>query len=303
MYNKDIYFPYYSGNIRLIKCIGHVNIDQFIKAHQTPTSSNVKLFEEIKKAKCEKEKRLLKHKLYSFTPSCYINKWDERKYDNIVNFTGLMQMDFDNINDPKISRDIKHWVFEQEETICSYYSPSGDVKALIRIGVPQSKEQYIRIHNAVNEKYSYTGYFDSATKNAVLPLFLSQDSGILYRDYSSCIAWIREKRIIVDHVALNEMPPMDYSYGSKDSGYNFRKTKRILERKIQSITSDGHTQLRSACLILGSRVGAGYMTKDDAEHIAISLIKSNDYLSKGTNGYIETALWCISQGINKPKYY
>lgn len=303
MDNKKVFFPYYSGNIRLTKPMGYVTLERFINAHENPTFENEMLFEQIKKCNDPKQKRLMKHKLYSFTPSCIIKEREKRCYSSISKYTGIMQLDFDKINDPEIAKDIKQWLFEQDETICSYFSPSGDVKALIRTAVPLTKDHYVRLHNAVTEKYESTGFFDTATKNAVLPLFLSIDKSILYRDYSECIPWIKEKRIQVQHVSLNDLPKNNPNFDNVNQEYNYDKTIRLLKRKIGGITDNGHPQVRSASLILGSRVGAGYLTKQDAIIEISNLIKQNSYLSKGTKGYLDTAEWGINQGINNPKYY
>jgi len=302
MDNKSVFFPYYSGNIKLTKPMGYVSLERFIKVHKQPLTTTVQTMEKIKKCTDPKEKRKLKHKLYSFTPSCIIREREKRMYANIDRYTGLMQLDFDKIDTPQNAENIKRWVFEQNETVCSYYSPSGGVKALIRITIPTTKEQYIRLHNAVTEKYEETGFFDVATKNAVLPLFLSIDENILYRDYSQCIPWKLEKRIEIKHASLNDLPTTP-NFNSKDQEYQYTKTIRILRHKIQGISDNGHPQVRSASLVLGSRVGAGYLDKQNAIIEISNFIKQNSYLSKGTRGYLDTAEWGINQGMNNPKYY
>jgi len=72
---------------------------------------------------------------------------------------------------------------------------------------------------------------------------------------------------------------------------------------INSITDNGHPQVRSASLILGSRVGAGYITQHEANALMENLIKSNGYLQKNIRGYIKTSKWGIDNGMNNPKYY
>lgn len=301
MTNNDIIFPYYSGNIKLTKVMGHVSLNKFIDVHAFPTGKTIELIKSIQNCKDSKEKRILKHNLYAFTPSVFIDRWRKRKYSSIQKYTGLMQIDLDGINDINISEDLKKWVFEQPECVCSYLSPSNNVKALIRINKPKTQDEYIRLHNAVTEKYESTGYFDSATKNAVLPLFLSVDSEILFRDYSQAIPWDIEKIIEIEHVSLNNKPQPNFN--STSQKYYYDKTIRILTNKINSISNNGHPQVRSAALILGSRVAANYINKQDAIIEITNLIKQNKYLSKGIQGYIDTSIWGINQGFNKPKYY
>ena len=307
MTNQQIYFPYYSGNIKLTKCLGHVSIDKFIFSHQQTLPSNIDLFKEIQKAQDNpKLKRELKHKLYSFTPSVMINKWDKRSYQNIKYFTGLMQLDFDGIPTIEDAINLKHWIFQQPEIICCYFSPSKGIKALAHVYKSQTIEQYKRLHNAIAEKYEATTYFDESTKNAVLPLFLSMDTDILWRPIEETKMWSAEKEIKIEHQSLNNTPSKSEAqpnFNSAQDKYYYDKTLRIFTNKINSINESGHPQVRSACLILGSRVGAGYIDLADAVSSAKFIIGCNKYLSKGTQGYIETAEWAINQGINNPKYY
>lgn len=303
MTSNDVIFPYYSGNIKLTKVMGHVTLDRFVKAHSSPRPENLSIFELIRECSDPMEKRKLKHKLFAFTPSVYIGKTGKRKYSSVQKYTGLMQIDLDGIDDEKTAEDLKQWLFEQPECACSFFSPSKNVKGLIKIAIPKTKDQYIRLHNAVTEKYEETGFFDKATKNAVLPLFLSYDPDILYRDYSEAKAWEKEKEIKIDHESLNNEPPPNFNSSVGNQSYFKNKTLRILRDKINLISNDGHPQVRSASLILGSRVGANYLSQQEAIAEITSLIKQNQYLSKGIKGYLETAEWGISQGINKPKYY
>lgn len=302
--NKDIIFPYYSGNIKFTKVIGHINLDRFIFAHKHPKPETIKIMKQVEIAsnlKLFKLKRKLKHKIYSFTPSVYIHKNNKRIYDNVISWTGLMQLDFDKIESVEVAIDLKKYIFSQQETICCFLSPSKTgVKALILIKTPEDKQHYKAIHKAVTNKYETIDYFDTATNNAILPLFLSVDINILFRDISNCIAFSQEDWSITNYKSLNENKPIENKF---DNTYYENKTLRILRNKIESINTDGHTQVRSACLILGSRVAAGYIDKQTAEIEITNLIQQNNYLKKGTKGYISTALWCINEGLKQPKYY
>jgi len=258
--NKDIKFPYYSGNIKLTKSLGCVNLEQFINAHKYPTDDTRAIINLIKNCEDPKHKRKLKHGLFSFTPNVFIKKWNKRSYKNIDYYTGLMQLDFDNINDNKLAIDLKHWIYMQPECVVSYLSPSGGVKALIKIKKAKDEKHYKAIHKSVTEKYQETGYFDEATKNAVLPLFLSIDELILSRDYSEAKTWTKENFEEINYVALNnEQPP---NFNSSDE-YSV-KTIEILNKKINNIVDNGHPQVRNAALVLGSRCAAGYLNLQEA---------------------------------------
>lgn len=301
----EVKFPYYSGNINLVKVLGHITINRFIHAHKYPSKNTLEAISKVKNAKTPEEKRLAKQALYSFTPSCFIEKGEKRQYANIKYYTGLMQIDLDGINNHEIATELKQWLYEQPECICAYFSPSGNVKGLIRIDNPRDKNHYIRLFNSVAEKYEETGFMDSATKNAVLPLFLSADPLILYKKFNEVEPWIKEKEIVVEYKELNNAPPTSKNATNnnwRDENYEL-KTIRILSNKIKNINNNGHPQVRSAALILGSRVAAGYISEINAKSTITELIKINSYLQKGVNGYIKTAEWGILEGMKNPKYY
>jgi len=226
-------------------------------------------------------------------------------YSGYIKFTkcqGHINLDtFIKIENIDIAQDLKHYLFDNiKNVVCVYLSPSGlGVKALMRITAPKSKTEYKAIHKSVSKEFSDISYFDPATKNALLPLFLSWDNEILYRDYSECEEWKEMDFSQPKYESLNENKPETY----KANDYYERITIEIFTNKIRGIISDGHTQLRSACLILGSRCGAGYIHLDEAISIAESEVKHHDYFQKDLSNYLNTANWAINQGYKNPKYY
>ena len=80
---EDIKFPYYSGNINLTKCLGHISLNQFVYSHKHPKIKTRETIRAIRKSHSPEEKRELKQKLYSFTPAVYIKKGDKKRYNNV----------------------------------------------------------------------------------------------------------------------------------------------------------------------------------------------------------------------------
>lgn len=306
--NKNINFNYFSGNIKFTRPIGTVTLEEFILAHKQPKQKTLDIMMKVQEASMNGDlalKRQLKHQLYSFVPAALFKLGLGRKYDNIDSFTGLMQLDFDGIEDIAKAHDLKYYLFTTYQcVVCSYLSPSGKgVKALIRTTVPKNKEQYHALYKTVEAEFEQMGYFDTATKNIVLPLFLSIDKDIIYRDYSEAVAWDQEdwsKPQLKTHTQLKTFPTQRYN-NAED--YHYDKTVKIFTNRINAIDGAGHPQVRTASLILGSRVGAGYVTRAEAEQLAETLISGNNYLSKNADGYIKTAFWCINEGISNPKEY
>jgi len=308
MNNDGIMIPYYSGNIRFTKCIGHCSLEYFIKAHKNPNQRTMKVLGAIKQAESNNDealKRKLKHKLFSFTPSVFIKKGYKRNYESISFYTGLMQLDFDKLRDKLEAIDLRNHIFKNyKHIVTAYRSPSGKgVKCLIRIKKPRDKKHYKALYKALLLEFEQYDSFDKATTNAMLPLFLSHDPDILHREYEDCLEWDEENWDEPEYIELNNEPPPNFNSTHRSSESEYEKTIRIFRSKIDNIVGNGHTQVRSASLIIGSRVGANYISKIDAMHLASDLIGCNNYLSKDVDNYKKTANWGIEEGFNNPKYY
>lgn len=309
--NKNVLIPFFQGNIRFIKCEGTITLERFIKAHRQPSYRTEGIIEEIaiaNKNNDQKLKRELKQLLHTFTPSVLFEVGVERRYSNVASWTGLMQLDFDKIETREEAEDLKQTLFyTYPHIVCCWISPSGHgVKALMRTKVPTDSVEYKAMHLAVEKEMEQYSYFDVATKNAVLPLFLGVDKFILYRDFSECDEWTEKILYTKVHENLSDVKVSKYTTNFQKTlsdKYFERITINIFEKKMNDIVDCGHPQLRAACLILGSRAGAGYIDINYALTIATNAIHTNQYLNKNIRGYVETACWAINQGYAKPKYY
>ena len=68
------------------------------------------------------------------------------------------------------------------------------------------------------------------------------------------------------------------------------------------IIDNGHTQVVSNSTVVGGFVGAGRLDYTEAWSQIESCIRQNNYLSKGTKGYLKTAKQMFDKGINSPLY-
>lgn len=302
---KNIKIPFYSGNIQFSNCLGQISLEQFLNSHQNPKPEILNLFDDIQDAARNNNLKLkneLKTKLFSFTPAVNIQPNTKRRLSSVKGFTGLMQLDFDKIDTKEMAIAIKNDIFTTNPSIiCSYISPSGlGVKALLKTSVPTDLAHYKRLFNAVEREFECYSYFDTAPKNAVLPLYLSYDYNILVRPEQDVIDWTEEFEPEVHHQPI-AIPKQDFT--SRQQQYFYDKTVRIFTDKMNAIGTDGHPQLRSACLILGTRVGVGYISHSEAEIMAANLIRANGYLKKGIHGYIKTSQWGIRKGAETPREY
>jgi len=298
--------PFYNGDIYDSHVVGHLTIKQWIDAQLAPKPHIVELMDKIREATSKKDLKLkqeLKTKLYYITPAVYIEKGAKRRYSSIKYFTGLCQLDFDKLNSIKEARELRDYIFEMYDPIvCAYLSPSKlGVKAIMRIPRCQDVEEYKDYYAAIEDEMKMADKgFDHAPINCVLPLFISVDRSMLWRDDAT--VWDVKKDRTVDYVHLNAAES-DYGRGMADFEKSL-KTVEFFKSKIDEIVSDsGHPRLRSACLVLGSRAGANYIDLQQCYELAEYMISTNQYLNKKRSTYLKTALWCIDQGYGNAQYY
>ncbi len=285
-------FQYYESNIKASKPLGDITLERFITAIKSPSKNIQDVFNAIKQAEQNKDMKLkaeLKTKLYSFTPCAYVN--GRRKYSDIIHFTGLFILDFDHLPNEEYSREFQQYVFnEYDFIIASWLSPSRHgVKCILKIPISQNVDEFKLYYNALEEKFKdYLG-FDKAVKNCILPLFLSYDPLIIYRD--NAVTWTKKLH--------QKQPTLIKQWVVKDKT---RSIYTIIKNKIDPIVDNGHPQLRAAAYLLGGYVGANHIDYLDAENMIISLINSNAYLSQKASVYITTSKQMIKKGINQPVF-
>ena len=318
-------FQWYNGNIKDTKPRGLLSLKSFIFSHQKPKEKISVAFRKIEEAAKNGDKKLkaeLKQTmLYYFTPSVIFNNTGTikessngkyksyRNYKNIESFTGIAQIDVDQL-EPEEAIDLKSSLFANyKQFYCVYLSPSRrGVKGIIRIPIVSSIKEFKEYYKGIEDEMDWIAGFDNSPKNLALPLFISHDEDILYREKAT----IWNKKGTLQEESLNNLSSEKPKLKSiipgdenvyKSNAYYQKITLDIFSNKINAIGESGHPQLRSACLVLGSRCGAGYLSAGEAMTQAEYLIKSNQYLQKGISGYIATAKWAINQGYGKPKYY
>jgi hypothetical protein len=304
--------PYYIGGIKKTSSSGVISLEQFLLSLQEPKDSIVGLFEAIGEASKKGDKKLkseLKERLPFFTVSAQFN--GRRKYDNIVEFNPIAQLDFDGLTETE-AEEFRMYLFEQyPQIICSFLSPSRKgVKALIRIpqidkekGVEAGIKEYKDYYRAIETEFGNYKGFDSAPKNLALPLYLSYDWFMLDRSFQDTKEW--DLKEFEEDSLTQEFPlPIKPYKKLKSNDNNELRAYRTVRKAVGNITSSpGHFQLRSACLIFGTRCGAGYVDYQDAKREVEDLVRGNGYLRKGVAGYIKTALWGLEEGYKTPNYY
>jgi len=304
--------PYYNGNIQNSICQGYVGLDRFVEANREPLPDASALLDKINQASLDGDKELkmkLKRNLPYFTPSIVFEVGAKRRYDNIKSFNGVVQLDFD---DEQRAKDLKAYLWSTfDQLYCTYLSPSGKgVKALMRIPIVETVNQYKEYFLNIEEHFLGIGIdsFDHCGYNPIQPLYLSHDADILHRKNPD--TWT-EKTIPKTHEELENYvckAPLNTIIGGEDvykSQAYYRKISiDIFVKKVENIVGEpGHTRFRDACIVLGSRVGAGYIDMHDALMIAKHELERNAYLQKNLKGYWETGSSRIRLGSQSPRYY
>ena len=210
-----------------------------------------------------------------------------------------MQLDFDKVGGEDELHELKLRLYNKPYILAVFYSPSGKgIKAIARIKQVCNAEQFKNVHRAIKQDLNEPS-FDIATSNPILPMFISWDEELYWRELKDTA--IFDKEIEPTYT----IPTTNVHNTPTNKNKNWEeKTIRIFTTKINGIQDNGHPQLRDACLILGSRVAAGYIGYNTAIALAEQLVLNNQYLQKDVKNYLRTAEWGIKTGYkNGGKYY
>jgi hypothetical protein len=288
---KNINFQYYPARVDTKQPLGTVTLFEMLKANKEPNDNIKDVFRRIAEAEkngdLKLKAKLKQENLYYFTP-CVFSNGQGRKYTDIVSFTGLLVLDFDHIEN---ATEFKYFLFNKYQCIiAAIISPSKKgVKFIVKIPVVETVDQFKEYFFGIAvEMDKYKG-FDGTGQNCILPLFLSYDPDLLFRD--NPIEWNKKGQNIKEFKASAVVPVIiDATDQDKAS------VQKIIKSAVDKIISDGHPQIRAAAVTLGGYVATGYIDQIEAENFINSLIANNSYLSKGTTGYQRTAKTAIQLG-------
>jgi len=289
IYDANIYKPV------ALKYTTYLDVFKFIG--ETP-EKYLKVFKGISDAELAGDMKLkaeLKSKLYYIVPAVDIVEGTNRKYKNIKQFTGVMPLDFDHIENAEEFRDFI--VEEYDFIIAAWLSASKrGIKALVSIPIVKTPEEYKALFwgLANNAMMQYKG-FDTAPQNCVLPLYLAADANIkLTRDWRN---WEIKGENPKTKCAT---PTIIYKYDSQNSDRYKQWCINNVQKAINKIVGNGHPQLRAAAYLFGGYVGSGYLTGNEAQSLINTMIVNNAYLAKKPNVYIRTAAEMIIKGQSEP---
>lgn len=289
---ENIKFNYYDADIKKSQPLGEVSLAYLLNAIRNPKKDIKEIFEQIFVAEQNGDvatKQKLKTKLYSFTPCVYVN--GSRKYDNILNFTGLLVLDFDHLPNSIYSEEFKKFLFNQNKFIIAAWLSASrhGVRALVKIPVCKDVTEFKTRFAAIEKTLEIYNGFDKAPKNCILPMFMSYDSEIL----------IRHDATTFEGVYIEPERPKVIQYVVEDKS---SAIETIILKKINTITDSGHTILRAAAYLLGGYVAAGYIDYNYAIKMINKMIDGHFYLNQKPSVYKKTAKQMIDKGMFEPVY-
>ena len=125
--------------------------------------------------------------------------------------------------------------------------------------------------------------FDPSTQNCILPLYLSIDPDLLYREDAE--VWdIQGEKLDEFKVFEGEIEVLDDV--TEDDR---KKVRNIITRSMGKIVDSAHYIVRSTSLSGGGYVASGYYSQEEMESIIFELIEQNEYCKKNLRGYKQTA--------------
>lgn len=291
---------YYEADIRKTKPIGTCTLGQLFESIRNPKGETLGKFDLIAKASREGNKKLkdeLKASLYYFTP-CIFSDGTNRTYDSILRWTGVLILDFDNL-EQELAVELRDYLFDNYPfVIASMLSSSRKgVKAVVRIPVVKSVEEFKSYFYGLAEHMQWIKGWDMTGQNSSLAFYLTYDYDIKVRE--DAVEWLGRgfKEDEFKEWSGGEIEPLE-DVTEEDREEILLQLKRCVDRIVDS----GHAFYRSTCLLGWGFAGAGYFTEDEMKEILFDLVDDNDYLSQKPRTYKKTCLDMKRVGFASPVY-
>lgn len=285
-------FSYYNGNIKDSTVIGITNLAEMFNAIVNTDDKTLAVLREIRSTTDATHKARLKTRLKGYSP-CVVCS-GSRRYENITTFSGLLALDFDKLESVQYAMEFRDYLFNEYPFVYgTWLSSSGKgVRGIVRIPACTTIDEFKSRFSAIEQDLGVYQGFDTAPKNAVLPLFQSHDPDMKMRDDA----------VTYTKTYIPPLPPPKQRIPIVVDSKVTKKVIDIVTSAIDKIDDNGHPQLRGASYALGGYVGAGYIDEYEAVSLIENLIESNRYLSIKPEVYKTTARTMIKKGQHQPLY-
>ena len=274
---------------------GVMTLRQFATNIITPSKKLLNAFERLHKATKEnnslEKDNIKKEDLFFTTPSVIVEGM--RRYTDITSFTPFVVAEYDKIEHPEVLRD---YIFEKfKSCIFAFCSPSGTgAKFIFRIPKVTCVEEYKEYYWGLAHYLDKFRNLDTANQNCILPLFTSYDPNAKLREDAEEFIERGYKENAFNY--NSSLPEIQGEY-NKDF---IKKSSELIKHLIGNISENGHPQVRSHSLKFGGWVTMYGGDSEKAWEYLKNLIENNEYLSKGTAGYLKTAKLMFNNGLKRP---
>lgn len=292
----EIKFQWYTKGIRTIKPSGYITLMQLINATIKPKKDILEAFKLIKEAgqrgdKAEKD-RLKAEKLFFTTPSALFNP--VRNYESITEFLPLAIFEYDNI---PYAEELRDYIFKKrKDCIFAFCSPSfTGCKFIFYIEKPISITHYKQLWLGIAHDLDKFKNLDMSNERCTQPLYNSYDPNAKYRAdaVQSFIRGYKENAF----VAFEGEPLGEGEASEEDKKGCFDLIPLLINR----IVDNAHNQVLSSTLLAGSLCAYYNLNREDMWLVIETAIRANEYMKKGTNGYLTTAKRMFNIGLSNPK--
>ena len=286
-------FQWYRNGIKTIKFSGYITLNQLIKSIISPKPEMIESFKLIQEAgargdKAEKD-RLKTEKLFFTTPSAIFDPI--RNYESVKAFLPFGVFEYDNVPYPEVLRD---YIFEKrKDCIFAFNSPSNTGSKFIFLfgETPTSIEHYKKLWFGIAHSLDKFIGLDLSNERLTQPLFNSYDPNAKFReDAVGVVKYGYKENSFIPFTDEIEIPE-NVCEEDRQSCIN------LITHLIDRIVDSAHNQVLSTAFTAG---GLSIFYGVDLWKILEDRIRDNDYMKKGTEGYIKTALTMYNKGLNFP---
>lgn len=231
-------------NIKQTKEPNYISVE---KALNRIKDGNSKEKVELIRAKIEKKERA---KIKAELPSvCFSGKFSERKDDKLIEHSGFVILDFDDLKDVQ-KRKLE--IQADEFTYSVWVSPSGNgLKALVKI--PKEKDNHESYYLSLLDKYPE---LDSTSKNLSRVCYESYDPEI-YINKNSKVWDIKQKQEKADKKEV------------ETGRTNYKKVEQVLNTIRRATDGNKHENLLKASKLAGGFIAGGEINEYEIEKLLL----------------------------------
>lgn len=292
---KHIQFQWYSKGIKTIKPSGMISLEQFINSIRSPKPEMIEAFKAIEKAAKENNKqekdRIKTESLFFTTPSVIVDPI--RNYDSVKLFNPFIVAEYDAV---EYAEELRDYIFEKfPSCIAGFTSPSRTgAKFLFHTETPTSIQHYKELFFGLAADLDKFSGLDMSNERCTQPLFNSWDTNIRFRENA-----VKSTK---KGFKTNAFVPSDIDIEIPESCTEEEKEKcfNLIGYLIDRIEDSGHNQVISTAFTASGFCAFYGIDTDYMWDLLEDKIRSNSYLSKGSDGYVKSARTLFNKGLNFP---